>query len=63
MLVVMQHDATQAQIDAVCDAIRAMGYQPVAMPGHRHNDAFPEELYKALAAFLQEHGSRESGKP
>jgi 3-deoxy-7-phosphoheptulonate synthase len=33
MLVVMQRDATQAQIDAVCDAIREMGYEPVPMPG------------------------------
>jgi 3-deoxy-7-phosphoheptulonate synthase len=33
MLVVMQRDATQAQVDAVCDAIREMGYEPVPMPG------------------------------
>ncbi|MDF1505176.1 3-deoxy-7-phosphoheptulonate synthase [Roseisolibacter sp. H3M3-2] len=33
MLVVMQSDATQGQIDAVCDAIRDMGFQPVPMPG------------------------------
>jgi 3-deoxy-7-phosphoheptulonate synthase len=33
MLVVMQSGATDADIDAVCDAIRAMGYQPVPMPG------------------------------
>ncbi len=33
MLVVMQSDATQAQIDAVCDAIREMGFQPAPMPG------------------------------
>jgi 3-deoxy-7-phosphoheptulonate synthase len=33
MLVVMQADATQAQIDAVCDAIRDMGFEPVPMPG------------------------------
>jgi 3-deoxy-7-phosphoheptulonate synthase len=33
MLVVMQSDATQAQVDAVCEAIRAMGYEPVPMPG------------------------------
>jgi 3-deoxy-7-phosphoheptulonate synthase len=33
MLVVMQSDATQAQIEAVCDAIRDMGFEPVPMPG------------------------------
>ena len=33
MLVVMQSDATQAQIDAVCAAIREMGFQPAPMPG------------------------------
>jgi 3-deoxy-7-phosphoheptulonate synthase len=33
MLVVMQSGATPEQIEAVCDAIRAMGFQPVAMPG------------------------------
>jgi 3-deoxy-7-phosphoheptulonate synthase len=33
MLVVMQSDATADQVSAVCDAIRAMGYQPVEMPG------------------------------
>jgi 3-deoxy-7-phosphoheptulonate synthase len=33
MLVVMQNDATEPQIGAVCDAIRAMGFQPVPMPG------------------------------
>ena len=33
MLVVMQRDATQADIDRVCDAIRAMGFQPAPMPG------------------------------
>jgi 3-deoxy-7-phosphoheptulonate synthase len=33
MLVVMQSGATDADIEAVCDAIRTMGYQPVAMPG------------------------------
>jgi len=29
----MKGDATPEQIDAVCDAIRAMGYQPAPMPG------------------------------
>jgi 3-deoxy-7-phosphoheptulonate synthase len=29
----MQSGATPEQIEAVCDAIRAMGFQPVAMPG------------------------------
>jgi len=33
MLVVMQTDATQTDIDRVCDAIREMGYQAVPMPG------------------------------
>jgi 3-deoxy-7-phosphoheptulonate synthase len=33
MLVVMQTDATQPQVDAVCEAIREMGFQPVPMPG------------------------------
>jgi 3-deoxy-7-phosphoheptulonate synthase len=33
MLVVMRQDATPAQIDAVCEAISAMGFQPVPMPG------------------------------
>jgi len=33
MLVVMQRDATQADIDGVCDAIKAMGFEPVPMPG------------------------------
>jgi 3-deoxy-7-phosphoheptulonate synthase len=33
MLVVMQRDATQADVDGVCDAIRAMGYEAVPMPG------------------------------
>ena len=33
MLVVMQSGATPDEIEAVCDAIRAMGFQPVAMPG------------------------------
>ena len=35
MLVVMQHGATQAQIDAVCSAITEMGYTPVPMPGEQ----------------------------
>ncbi|GJG84880.1 3-deoxy-7-phosphoheptulonate synthase [Gemmatimonadetes bacterium T265] len=33
MLVVMQSDATPAQIDDVCEAIRAMGFEPRPMPG------------------------------
>ena len=33
MLVVMQSGATDADIERVCDAIRAMGFQPVPMPG------------------------------
>jgi 3-deoxy-7-phosphoheptulonate synthase len=33
MLVVMQNDATAKDIDAVCDAIKAMGFEPVPMPG------------------------------
>src|ERR1043165_7322469 len=33
MLVVMQTDATQADIEKVCGAIREMGYQAVPMPG------------------------------
>jgi 3-deoxy-7-phosphoheptulonate synthase len=33
MLVVMQSGATPEEIGAVCDAIRAMGFQPVEMPG------------------------------
>ena len=33
MLVVMQVDATSSQVDAVCQAIRDMGFEPVPMPG------------------------------
>ncbi|HYV98648.1 MAG TPA: 3-deoxy-7-phosphoheptulonate synthase [Gemmatimonadaceae bacterium] len=33
MLVVMQGDATPQQVDAVCAAVRAMGFEPVPMPG------------------------------
>ncbi len=33
MLVVMNRDAVQADVDAVCEAIRALGYEPVPMPG------------------------------
>jgi 3-deoxy-7-phosphoheptulonate synthase len=33
MLVVMSNTATKADIDRVCETIRAMGYSPVAMPG------------------------------
>jgi 3-deoxy-7-phosphoheptulonate synthase len=33
MLVVMRSDATPEDIEAVCDAIRAMGFQPAPMPG------------------------------
>jgi 3-deoxy-7-phosphoheptulonate synthase len=33
MLVVMSNTATKPDIDRVCEAIRAMGYSPVAMPG------------------------------
>jgi 3-deoxy-7-phosphoheptulonate synthase len=33
MLVVMQRDATEADVAAVCDAIKRMGFEPVAMPG------------------------------
>jgi 3-deoxy-7-phosphoheptulonate synthase len=33
MLVVMQNDATSDQIDAVCAAIKAMGFEPMPMPG------------------------------
>ena len=33
MLVVMSHLATQADVDRVCDTIRAMGYVPAPMPG------------------------------
>ena len=35
MLVVMQHGATTAQVDAVCDAITEMGYTPIPMPGEQ----------------------------
>ena len=35
MLVVMQRDASKAAIDAVCEAIKAMGFQPVPMPGEQ----------------------------
>ena len=35
MLVVMQHDATQADIDAVCSVITDMGYTAVPMPGEQ----------------------------
>lgn len=33
MLVVMHRGATEAQIQAVCDAIRELGYEPRPMPG------------------------------
>ncbi|MCU0626593.1 MAG: 3-deoxy-7-phosphoheptulonate synthase [Gemmatimonadaceae bacterium] len=33
MLVLMQRDATQEQIDGVCDAIRQLGFTPLPMPG------------------------------
>ncbi|MFI5312220.1 MAG: 3-deoxy-7-phosphoheptulonate synthase [Gemmatimonadales bacterium] len=33
MLVVLAHNATQADVDRVCDTIRAMGYTPAPMPG------------------------------
>ncbi len=33
MLVVMSHVASQADINRVCDTIRAMGYTPAPMPG------------------------------
>jgi len=33
MLVVMSHNATAADVDRVCDTIRAMGYTPAPMPG------------------------------
>jgi 3-deoxy-7-phosphoheptulonate synthase len=33
MLVVMSHTATEADVEGVCDAIRAMGYTPAPMPG------------------------------
>ena len=35
MLVVMHHDATAADVEAVCQTIRDMGYQPVPMPGEQ----------------------------
>lgn len=33
MLLVLHHDATQAQIDQVCEAILELGYEPRTMPG------------------------------
>jgi len=35
MLVVMHHGASEAEIEAVCQAIRDMGFQPVPMPGEQ----------------------------
>ncbi|MEP7343719.1 MAG: 3-deoxy-7-phosphoheptulonate synthase [Gemmatimonadaceae bacterium] len=35
MLVVMQHNATQDEIDGVCNAIAKMGYTPMPMPGEQ----------------------------
>jgi 3-deoxy-7-phosphoheptulonate synthase len=35
MLVVMQQGATEPEIEAVCKAIREMGYQPMPMPGEQ----------------------------
>jgi 3-deoxy-7-phosphoheptulonate synthase len=35
MLVVMHHGASAAEVEAVCQAIRDMGYQPVPMPGEQ----------------------------
>ncbi|HET7457907.1 MAG TPA: 3-deoxy-7-phosphoheptulonate synthase [Gemmatimonadaceae bacterium] len=31
----MKRDATEADVEAVCDAIKRMGYQPVPMPGQQ----------------------------
>jgi 3-deoxy-7-phosphoheptulonate synthase len=33
MLVVMRQDATEGHVESVCAAIKAMGFQPVPMPG------------------------------
>ena len=33
MLIVMDHEATAAQVEAVCDAVRRLGFQPSPMPG------------------------------
>lgn len=33
MIILMQSDATQAHIDAVCEAIRSEGLEPLVMPG------------------------------
>ena len=35
MLVVMQHSATEAEIETVCRVITDMGYTPVPMPGEQ----------------------------
>jgi 3-deoxy-7-phosphoheptulonate synthase len=35
MLVVMHHGASAAEVEAVCEAIREMGFQPVPMPGEQ----------------------------
>lgn len=35
MLVVMQHDATPAEVDAVCSVIKEMGFTAVPMPGEQ----------------------------
>jgi 3-deoxy-7-phosphoheptulonate synthase len=35
MLVVMERDATEADVKAVCEAIERMGFQPLPMPGQQ----------------------------
>ncbi len=35
MLVVMHHDASASEVEAVCQAIRDMGFQPLPMPGEQ----------------------------
>ena len=64
MLVVMQADATDAQVDAVCDAIRAMGFEPAPMPGAQRtavglvgNDG------QVDGSHIERHAGRRRGDP
>ncbi|MFI5245422.1 MAG: 3-deoxy-7-phosphoheptulonate synthase [Gemmatimonadales bacterium] len=61
MLVVMSHNATQADIDRVCDTIRSMGYSPAPMPGKQrttvglvgNDSAVDESLVADLSGVAQ----------
>lgn len=56
MIVLMQLDATPAQVDAVCEAIRSKQLEPLVMPGERVAigipSAIPAELREPLDSLL-----------